>query len=149
MPAGDEGRVPVPDPTVLTTAALFREIEHLRELLETKISEADVRYQQRYDGQTKALDAARVAADLAVQAALVAAEKAVSKAEVAAEKRYDTLNDKMDDFKNGTAVSIAAIQGQLAEYAGRGAGLSAGWGYLVGALGLVGTCIGVVLALTR
>lgn len=66
--------------------------------------ETDLRYQQRYDAQTKALDAAFLAqqtamqtalqaAEKAVQTALLAAEKAVAKAETAAEKRFDAVNE--------------------------------------------------------
>ena len=68
------------------------------------LRETDLRYQQRYDAQTKALDAAFLAqqtamqtalqaAEKAVQTALLAAEKAVAKAETAAEKRFDAVNE--------------------------------------------------------
>ena len=165
-PARSASLVPIPDPSILTTAALEREINHLRELMESQVgqvsahvdaadaqvdmrfgiqiedlhrqlAEADLRYQQRYDAQTKALDAARVAADLAVQAALVAAEKAVSKAEVAAEKRFDVVSEKVDDVKKTTYEQIAAIQAQLASMAGRGAGGAAVWGYFAAGIFLL------------
>lgn len=59
----------------------------------TLLNEMDLRYQQRYDAQTKALEAALLAADKAVQAALLAAEKAVIKAETAAERRFESVNE--------------------------------------------------------
>ena len=129
MPTQPESNLPVPDPTTLTTAALVREIAHLRELIDGKFEarqallhdrgtlidqrfhtvgdlqkEADLRYQQRFEAQTKALDAAFLAQQTAVQAALsaaekgvqtalVAAEKAVTKAETAAEKRFDAISE--------------------------------------------------------
>jgi hypothetical protein len=152
-PSSTGGRVPIPDPTLLTTEALQREIAHLRELLTAQINdvrrqinEADLRYQQRYDAQTRALDAARVAADLAMQAALVAAEKAVAKAEAAAEKRFDAVSARVDDLKEDSAHTFAGIQVQLAGSVGRGAGLSAGWGYLVAGVGLVAAIVAIVLA---
>lgn len=97
-----EGNIPIPDPSILTTEALKREIYHLRELLEQKMEETNTRYQQRFEAQTKALDAAFLAQQTAVQAALSAAEKgvqtamvssekAVTKAENAAEKRFDAI----------------------------------------------------------
>jgi hypothetical protein len=46
----------------------------------------DLRYQQRFDAQQKALEAAALAAEKAVNAALAAAEKAVNAAQQAAEK---------------------------------------------------------------
>lgn len=100
---------PVPDPTELTTEALMREISHLKELTDRKfeeqhavMEEKNTRYQQRFEAQTKALDAAFLAQQTAVQAALAAAEKgvqtammasekAVTKAETAAEKRFDAI----------------------------------------------------------
>lgn len=48
---------------------------------------------ERYETQTKALDAAFRAQQEAMQVALAAAEKAVNKAEVAADKRFELLNE--------------------------------------------------------
>jgi len=105
----DISNIPVPDPTLLTTEALMREISHLKELTDRKFAqqtsvaeEVNLRNQQRFESQTKALDAAFLAQQTAVQAALqaaekgvqtamVASEKAVSKAEAAAEKRFDAI----------------------------------------------------------
>lgn len=61
------------------------EIEFLRQLMD----ERDVRYQQRFDAQNKAIDSA-----------LVSADRAVTKAEVATEKRFESMNEirgAMDD----------------------------------------------------
>lgn len=57
------------------------------------MAEMDLRYQQRYDAQIKALDAALLAAEKAVQSALTAAQQAVAKAETAAEKRFESVNE--------------------------------------------------------
>ncbi len=65
----------------------------LKEHFESLLADKDKRDQQRYDAQSKALDAALLAADRAVQAALQAAEKAVTKAENAAEKRFESVNE--------------------------------------------------------
>lgn len=65
----------------------------IREYVDRALADKDLRDQQRYDAQTKALEAAMVAADKAVQAALLAAEKAVNKAEVAAERRFESVNE--------------------------------------------------------
>jgi len=64
----------------------------LREHLEALLAERDLRFQQRYDAQRVAMDAALAAADKAVQAALLAAKEAVIKAETAAEKRFDCVS---------------------------------------------------------
>ena len=56
--------------------------DHIRDL---RVAD-DLRYQQRFDAQQKALEAAALAAEKAVNAALAAAEKAVNAAQQAAEK---------------------------------------------------------------
>lgn len=61
--------------------------------IERVMAEMDLRYQQRFDAQTKAIDAALLAAEKAIGAALIAAEKAVTKAEVATEKRFEGVNE--------------------------------------------------------
>jgi hypothetical protein len=76
----------------------------LREYVERLLTEMDRRYQERFEAQTKALDAAFLAQQVAMQAALAAAEKAVStamqaaekavnKAETAAERRFESVNE--------------------------------------------------------
>jgi hypothetical protein len=163
-PEAPSVRVPSPDPTSLTTAGLRREVGHLRELLEAtdsaigahltaqiqdvhrQLGEADLRYQQRYDSQTPALDAARVATDLAVSAALIAADKSVSKAEIAAEKRYDTVSKRIDDLKEDFNKSITTLNSTLAGMAGRSGGHGESWIYLVGAIGLLATIIAIYSA---
>lgn len=54
---------------------------------------SDLRYQERFVAQTKALDAAFLSQQQAVQAALAAADRAVAKAETAADKRFEALNE--------------------------------------------------------
>ncbi len=91
---------PAPDPSVLATESLRREIGLLQELIDSKLASADERYSQRYAAQTSALDAAfsaqqtatKAALDAAkeaVNAALTAADKAVQKAESLAERRFE------------------------------------------------------------
>lgn len=65
----------------------------LRAHVAALFAEANLRNQQRFDAQEKALLAALTADRLAVQAALQAQEKAVVKAEVAADKRFDLINE--------------------------------------------------------
>jgi hypothetical protein len=73
---------------------------HIRE----KLTDADLRYQQRFQAQTEAVNAAFLAQQTAMQTALSAAEKAVAaalaaadravvKAETAADKRFEAGNE--------------------------------------------------------
>jgi len=93
---------PRPDPTVLTTAQL------LRELLETRIDSLDRVLSRRMDDAGKAIDAA-----------LVSAEKAVTKAEIASEKRFEGVNEFRKALSDQTATFIPR-----AEYDAAAASLS-------------------------
>ena len=112
--------------------------EHLKELL----MEVDLRNQQRFEAQEKA-----------VQAALVGAERAVLKAEAAAEKRFEAMNEirgAMSDQgrmligreealarMSGLEEKVGALTERLDKAEGSGSGLKAGWGYLIGGVGLL------------
>jgi uncharacterized tellurite resistance protein B-like protein len=123
------GKVPVPDPTKLTSEAVraataqFRlELEKLQELQETKLAALKDLLDERYATQTKALDAAFVAAEKAVKTALDSAETAVRKAETANERRFETvdkfriqLSDQIASFmtRNEASVRIDSIAEKL------------------------------------
>jgi hypothetical protein len=115
------GRVPVPDPTRLTTAALDREAAHLKELL-TALLKADVQalraaevqhrrsheyedalrttQHQALEGQIatlkELLKEALMARDHALAAALASAKEATTKAEDATTKQLDALKLNFD-----------------------------------------------------
>jgi hypothetical protein len=135
----------------------------LKEHFEALLHEKDVRDQQRYDAQTKAVDAALLAQQAAVQAALIAAEKAVTKAEVAAEKRFDAVNEFRGAYQDIIAQQMPRAEAEqrlsamtekiddlkstVIQGSGRSAGLNAGWGYLVGAVGAIATVVALVVRL--
>jgi ferritin-like metal-binding protein YciE len=92
--------------------------------------------------------------DKALQAALAAAERASSKTEVAAEKRFELLNE----LRAGVATReqlealekiVDEVKDQMTRQQGRGAGLNAGWVYLLGALAAVGTIVSILLLFVR
>jgi len=95
------------------------EILHLKELL----AAADRRYEQRFDAQEKA-----------VQAALNAAKDAVNKAEQASEKRLDSVNE---------------FRAQLRDQAGTFVTRSELWGYFIGSTGLLLAVVGLALRNAR
>jgi multidrug efflux pump subunit AcrA (membrane-fusion protein) len=147
-------------------------LETLYEHFTALTAEQDLRHQQRYDAQIKALDAALLAAEKAVDAALKAAEKAVTKAEIAAEKRFESVNefrgtlaDQAAQLMSRTEVTalLAAVDARLAamsekidantlrveKMASAGGGMKEGWQLLVGAVALIATVVGLYLALRR
>lgn len=92
---------PMPDPTILTTEQLLREVERVRELLESTVKGVEKEYLQRFAGiderfdmverqrveqktDTKdAVDAAFSAAKEAVREQTTASDRAISKSETA------------------------------------------------------------------
>ncbi len=58
-----------------------------------RFSDMDLRYQQRFDAQQKALSDSSDAGKEMVNAALASADRAVTKAEVSAERRFESVNE--------------------------------------------------------
>jgi hypothetical protein len=96
----------------------------LKEALLASQAAADVRYQQRFEAQSDALEAAFqsqqqamqtafTTAEKAVQAALAAADRAVTKAEMAADKRFETVTNLMTDKVESITRVVDALQGRL------------------------------------
>jgi hypothetical protein len=116
------------------------------------------------------------AAEAAVQTALESAEKAVVKAELAADKRFeavnefrqtlsdqtatfiprieaeriiDSLNSKLDAEMQRTGERFKSIEDSVTTHHGKAAGLTAGWGYLVGAIVVGSILVGALVAFLR
>jgi hypothetical protein len=110
----DGGLVPVPDPTLLTTQALLREVASLKELMEVRISANAALYDQKIaeEGAISREKFAAVAAQfserdtrtdqragdtkLAVDAAFAAAKEATAKIEAGFTKQIDGMNQIID-----------------------------------------------------
>jgi hypothetical protein len=132
----------------------------LHALMVSILDERDKRYAQRFTDLETAL-----------RAALAASEKAIGKAEVATERRFEgvnefrqTLSDQAAQFMTRSeavaltdrnteriqdqAKLLQALTDRVNRSEGRGSGFSAGWGYLVAAVGLIATVVVVVIAVT-
>lgn len=94
------------------------------------LSATDLRYQERFEGQTKALDAAFLsqqtamqaalaAAKEAVQAALAAADRAVSKTEQSADKRFDSLAQLINQRFDTIVARIDSTDSRMGKLEGR------------------------------
>ena len=83
--------------SVMPTITLQEHLKALRDAdrdAQTRLeNERDLRYQQRWEAQNKAVETAMIAAEKAVNAALQSAERAVGKAEIATEKRFESVNE--------------------------------------------------------
>lgn len=76
------------------------------------LAEMDLRYQQRFDAQSKALDAALLAAQVAVNTALQSAKEAVAKAEVAAERRFESVNEFRGQLTDQAATFMPRVEAE-------------------------------------
>jgi hypothetical protein len=97
------------------------------------------------------VDSNRASDQTAVQAALAAQEKAIIKAEAAAERRFELLNE----LRQGVATKeqlealekvVQVLNDRMNLKDGASRGITAGWGYLVGTLGISATIVTVILA---
>lgn len=106
-----------------------------------------------------------VAMEKATVAALAAAQRAVEKAEIAVEKRLEGMNEFRGTLSDQASMlmpraeaenrlttlseRVAALSSRIDRGEGKGSGLSAGWGYLVGAVGLLGSILSVAYAVLK
>jgi predicted ATPase len=124
------------------------------------------------DEKFRSVDQRFIDQDKAISAALAAQEKAVSKAEIATEKRFESVNEFRAQLADQTrsflprleydrahealsskfvmattenAKQIAALSLRLESFDGRKGGQNASWGYLVGAIGVLGVIIDIIL----
>jgi hypothetical protein len=119
------------------------------------LAEMDLRYQQRFDAQSLALNAALLSAEKAVQTALIAAEKAVAKAETAAEKRFDAVNEFRGAYQDIIAQQMPRVEAEqrltaMAEKiddlkGSNRAGANALWGYMAAAAAIAVAVIALIL----
>jgi hypothetical protein len=165
------GNIPVPDPTLLTTAALDREISHLRELVqaERKADVSQIRaLEQAHIDHHKSLDRLRdsqhslvlahiaalkellnealAARDQALSAALSAAKEATSKAEASTTKQVEGQGQRFE-------VEIKAIKDQLNDVktnsgtsSGRVAGKEYAWGIMILGAMLLAAIVGIFVS---
>jgi len=138
-------------------------VQTLHEHLQLLAEAADLRYQQRFADQEKA-----------VNAALTAAKEAVAKAEVAAEKRFDAVNEfraqladqastfmprleseqrqsqieeRVAAMESRFGESLALVNSRLDLSAGKSRGMDASWGYLVAVVAVAISVGGLIVGL--
>lgn len=149
------GWVPRPDPTVLTTQSLIREIEHLRELMETMIEslgdacEAKFVYiEQRFRDRDLLVDAAFESSREAVAAALAASKEAVSKSEDTFNKQIAEIRRTAEATSKGIDRELAGVKDRVTviESLDRGSEKTAAGFRTLTSIGIAG--VGVVIAIS-
>lgn len=193
---------PIPDPTLLTTQQLLREVAAVRELLTSIIKALEDKLETRIDGMDRALDliqskadkvpsevdmkvgnleklhetrftaiserfderdrrfaqaehAAEQSVDKALQAAeralsiqTNAFEKAVGKSEESVNKRIEQLNELLNEKTNALDNKIGTNKERLDRLEGSSHGSSATWSVLAGAIAVIGTLVGIGVAVS-
>lgn len=95
---------PIPDPTVLTTEALLREVAHLKELLEQKVADNRQLYEQRFQMQEQYRQEQKADAKEALNAALVSTQTQIG----AALDAIADLKERVGKFENRALGSVEA-----------------------------------------
>ena len=172
------GSVPVPDPTVLTTQSLLREIAALKELVESRISSVanifdekikqvvartdevfsriDVQFIER-DKRTEQL---AIASSTAIAAALQAAKEAVgaqntsnsiaiSKSETSTLESLRQLRDLFQADSRSTNEKINDIKSRVDKGEGTHTGIANVWGAILGGGSFVIAIITVLILIFR
>jgi uncharacterized protein (DUF924 family) len=166
-----------PDPSVLTTAALQREvaaiekeleqrlktreredeaniklldtkINAVKELTETKFDAQVVLLDERFTTSVKALDAAFAAAKLAVDTAQLAADKAVDRERETSNKRFDALDVKYSELASRMDKNMGGDQRSIENKADAYQGMSKIYMF-IGALFIVLSAVDIILGIIR
>lgn len=117
-----------------------------------RFTEKDLRDQQRFDGQEKAVDGALAKANDKLEemnefrgAQRDVIETRIARTEVQA--IAGAITDRQDRFEADTRKTLDELRGQDRETKGRSGGINAGWGYLVAAITIAGVLVAIVVAL--
>ncbi len=137
------GSRPVPDPTVLTTDQLRREITGLRELIETRITAVLQLHEEKFNSidtrfaeRDKRVEQGSRDNKMTVDLALQTAKEAVGKTEVGFTKQIDMLAATITSNCRTMDGKISDIKERLNIIEGRAKGIGESWGMLVGAVGM-------------
>jgi hypothetical protein len=157
---------PKPDPTLLTTASLLREIANLKELQGANLevvsssldgltkrfdhkyveSAADIQHLrelvfERIEGMRELSRQAREDSKISLDAAFRSAKEAGDKAEQSFAKQIEALSERTEAASKATNEKIDRLTSRLDTGEGKSKGAGDLWAYLVGAAGLGATLV--------
>lgn len=105
--------------------------------IQTQFKERDVRTEQSSKDSKVAVDAALQAAKEAVGEQNKSSALAIAKSEASTTKQIDQLTTLISQQQKGFDDKIGDVKDRINRIEGKGIGLSAGWGYLVGLIGAI------------
>jgi ABC-type Fe2+-enterobactin transport system substrate-binding protein len=121
----------VPDPTLLTTQALLREIDGLKELLQSQLEALGAKWHEKFEAILKQLDMVeaqrieqkqdtKTAVDAALQAQkeavreqTTASERAIAKSETATTKQLEQLGTTLKTVEDGLRRDINGVKDRV------------------------------------
>ena len=122
-------------------------VDTLKEHLEAVIDGNDRRYQQRFDAQEAANKYSQEKSNEFRGSLEDIGKKQMPRTE--AEALIRASEEKAAAAAGSNSDKIDQLQARMDRNEGRSGGFSAGWGYLIGAIGLIGSLIAIVLVLRR
>jgi hypothetical protein len=145
---------PIPDPTALTTEALHREIASLKELVESKLAaehnlkeEKFRKVDQRFELiETQRIEQKRDAEDK-VKSALQAVKESNEKSEGSFTKQIDGLKSILETKTTALDSKIDDNKARVVSIESRSKSMGDGWGFLVGAIGVIAAIASLVVML--
>jgi hypothetical protein len=161
--------IPIPDPTLLTTAALDREISHLRELVMTEhqadvrsLKDAEAQHKRTHEAEERLRDTqhdallqqlaslkellkeALAARDAALASALATSKEATGKAEDALAKQLDAINKRSEVELGALRDALGDLKTNAGTTGGRIAGKEYVWGVVIVLAALMLSVIGII-----
>jgi len=174
MPAPQQIQVvkPDPDPTLLTTESLLREISHLKELMDERLQTHTTRtdslekrldhkyfetaddiknlrdlHEEKFQGLDKLGRQAREDGQTRLDAAFKSANDTRDKIEESLTKQIEAVNKATTEANKATNEKIDRLTSRLDTGEGKSKGAGDLWGYLVGLIGIL--IAGAALLLKR
>ncbi len=162
MASDETGWRPVPDPTLLTTEALQREVNGLAHLVDSKlggIQEVEKERFRRVDAQfdlverqrveqkkdTKdAVDAALTAQKEAVREQTIASERAIAKSETGTAKQLEQMGENFRTELSGIRTALDDLKERVGRVESVRAGGQQVWGWVVGAVLAIAVVVGTI-----
>ncbi len=164
---------PIPDPTILTTQQLLRELGSLKELMLTRMDAYDRAIDLLQDFANRQPTIAEVVAEnngkfqavqlqfrerdirfdraandtrVAVDAAFAAAKEAVNKSELNFTKQLDAIGAAIAVAGRAQDDRVNDVRDRLTAIEGRGQAYSQGFGWIATGVGIVAAVIGAIIA---
>lgn len=153
-------------------AAAKADLAASKEYLEAQIAGLKATLEAQIVSQKEAIQAALVSADKAVMKAEASSEKRFESVnefratlsdqqrdlatKTECDLRFKAVEDRLSESIRTRLAQVEAVNNrvneivlEVREYKGRGTGLNAGWGYLVGAIGAAGALVALIVLLVK